>query len=391
MKFRTWAAALAATILAACGGSGGESGGDVIYVGVAGPMTGQYAQFGEALRNGVALAFEEVNAAGGVLGKRLKMVVGDDQGRPNEGVNVARNFVRDPRGIVAVLGHFNSGVSQPAGVVYNEAGIVMLTPASTNPSVTSPDRPFVFRNLPNDAQNGEMLAQFVVRDLGAERIAIYYANNEYGKGLAGVVEEKSKALGASVVDVANYDPNTDEDFRPTLTAWKGKDLDAIVFCGENPKGAQLIKQAREVGIEAPFAGGDGIASHELWTIGGEAAEGVFVVSYFHPENPDPEVKDFVKRFADRFGRPPDVWAAQAYDAARLLADAIARAGAADSAAIRDALAATDGWRGVTGPHRFRNGDAVGKRVIITRVEVTGPGEGRFAFHKEVVPEAAGVD
>lgn len=374
-------------VLAACGGAPGEGG--PIYVGVAGPMTGDLAQFGEALRNGATLAFDEVNAEGGILGRRIEIVVGDDMARANEGVNVARNFARDARGIVAVLGHFNSGVSIPAGEIYNQAGIVMITPASTNPAVTGPGKPFVFRNIPNDAQNGEILAQFVVGDLGAKRIAIYFANNEYGKGLAAVVREKAGTLGAEIVAEAPYDPAADEDFRPVLTAWKNARLDAVVFCGENPKGAQLIKQAREIGLAVPFAGGDGIASDELWTIGGEAAEGTYVVSYFHPANPDPEVRAFLERYKARYGREPDVWAAQAYDAARLLVDAIRRAGSAEPAKIRDALAATDGWRGVTGPHRFRDGDAVGKRVIVTRVEKAPDGSHHFAFHKEVAPEAGG--
>jgi branched-chain amino acid transport system substrate-binding protein len=383
---RCVAAVVLLAAVAACGGAPDEAA--PIRIGVAGPMTGDLAQFGETIRNGVALAFDEANAAGGVIGRKIETVVGDDQARANEGVNVARNFARDGR-IVAVLGHFNSGISKPAGEIYNQAGIVMLTPGSTNPAVTGPEKPFVFRNLPNDAQNGALLAQFVARDLGAGRIAIYFANNEYGKGLAAVVREKVRALGAEVVDEATYDPAADEDFRPVLTRWKNARLDAVVLCGETPKAATLIKQAREAGLAVPFAGGDGLASPELWTIGGAAAEGAYVVSYFHPGNPDPEVRSFVERYRARYGREPDVWAAQAYDAARLLVDAIRRASSAESKAIRDALAATDGWRGVTGPHRFRDGDAVGKRVIVTRVEKASAGGHHFAFHKEVAPEVEG--
>lgn len=338
-----------------------------IHVGVGGPMTGDLAQFGESLRRGVELAFKEINDAGGVLGAKLEIVIGDDQANPKEGVNVARNFASDPR-IKAVLGHFNSGISKPAGEIYNKDGLLMITPASTNPAVTSPSKPFVFRNLPNDDQNGELLAEFVAKDLGAKRLAIYFANDEYGKGLAKVVNGKAQELGATIVDSASYDPNADEDFRPVLTKWKGESLDVVILACENPKGAQLIKQAREVGLEATFAGGDGIASAELWTTGGGSSIGTYVVSYFHPENPDPVVREFVQKFKSAYGREPDVWAAQAYDAAHLLARSMMMAGTADPAKVRDVVATTNGWKGVTGPHRFKDGNAVGKRVIITRVE-----------------------
>ncbi|MEK8022238.1 MAG: ABC transporter substrate-binding protein [Candidatus Hydrogenedentota bacterium] len=393
MKLKNILCGALAFAAAACGGGGQQPAGggagqeqSRITIGVAGPMTGDLRQFGESLKNGAAMAFDEINASGGLLGKQVDISVGDDQANSKEAMNVARNFVGDSRKPLAVLGHFNSGSSKPAGEIYNQAGIIMLTPASTNPAVTSPERPYVFRNLPNDAQNGDMLAQFIIADMGAKRIAIYFANNEYGKGLAEIVEKKAAALGVTVVDKANYDPAADEDFRPVLTKWKSARLDAIVLAGETPKAAQLIKQAREIGLDVPFAGGDGIASSDLWTIGRDAVLGTFVVSYFHPGNPDTAVQDFVKRFKDKYGREPDVWAAQAYDAARVLADAVKRAGTVDGAKVRDALAATDGWRGVTGPHRFKDGDAVGKRVIITRVEA-GPDGPQFGFHKEVAPES----
>lgn len=188
-----------------------------IVVGLAGPMTGDLAQFGEAMTQGVMMAADELNAAGGVLGKKIRIEKGDDQAKPSEGNLVAQRFTGN-KNIVAVIGHFNSGVSIPASAIYNHFGIVEITPASTNPKLTNQGFANVFRNLPTDDENGRQLADFASRR-GFKRIAIYYANNAYGKGLADIFEERAKGLGIEIVDKQAYDPDREEDFRPVLRNW----------------------------------------------------------------------------------------------------------------------------------------------------------------------------
>jgi branched-chain amino acid transport system substrate-binding protein len=400
-------AVLAVAVLAACGGGSPDhasergtraeaSKGDIL-IGAAAPFTGDLAQFGESMRNGIDLAVEEINAAGGILGgRKLRIEAGDDQAKPSEGTLVAQRFAGN-LDMVAVVGHFNSGVSIPASDIYEKLGLLQITPASTNPKLTSRGLRLIFRNLPNDDENGRQLADFASRK-GFKRVAIYFANNAYGKGLADVFEKRAKENGIEIVDRQAYDPERDEDFRAVLTKWKGAAgaggaaaaanaaLDAICIAGENPKGAIIISQAREVGLKTPFLGGDGIASPELWEIGGSAAEGTFVTSYFHPGDPRPEVAKFNEAFQAKYGRLPDVWAAQAYDAVKILAAAMTAANSPAPVKVAAALRTLKDWVGVTGVHAFdQNGDVVGKKVIVTVVK-----NGAFALYEDqasTVPDA----
>lgn len=366
--------ALVVGFLGACGGRtdpassraarAEQAKGDIV-IGVGAPFTGDLAQFGTSMINGVMMAVEEINSAGGVLGRKITIEKGDDQAKANEGTLVAQRFAGNPD-MVAVLGHFNSSISHPASAIYQSYGLLMLTPASTNPIITQQGFNLVFRNLPNDDENGRQLADFAVRQ-GYKRLAIYFANNTYGKGLADVFEARAKEQGIAIIDRQSYDPGRDEDFRAVLTNWKGANLDAICIAGETPKAANIISQARELGINVPVMGGDGLASSELWELGGPAAEGTFVVQYFHPSDTRAEVVAFNEKYQKAHGRLPDVWAAQAYDAMKVLAAAMEKAGSTVPAKVADALRTIE-WQGVTGHHAFdQKGDVIGKKVVITVV------------------------
>lgn len=382
----TWgmvALAVVVCLAAACGGGGhgaaaeraarAESATGDILIGAAGPMTGDLAQFGQSMLHGINLAVDEINAAGGVNGRRFRVEVGDDRANASEGTLVAQRFAGN-LDLVAVIGHFNSGISIPTSAIYDRFGLVQITPASTNPKYTQQGFRRTFRNIPNDDENGRQLGDFIGRQ-GWKRIVIYFANNAYGKGFADVVEARAKELGVAVLDRQAYDPDRDEEFRPVLTRWKSLEFDAVVLAGENPKGAIIISHARDVGITQPFCGGDGIASNELWKIGGAAAEGTYVTSYFHPSDERPEVVAFMKAFQAQYGQEPDVWAAQSYDAVKVLAEAIRAAGSTNPDKIAAALHAVRGWQGVTGSHTFNEaGDVVGKKVLVTVVK-----DGAFAL------------
>lgn len=385
-------AALAVVMVAAACGGGGHSAANEratradaatgeIVIGAGGPMTGDLAQFGQSMLNGINLAVEELNAAGGINGRRFRVEIGDDQAKASEGTLVAQRFAGN-LDVVAVIGHFNSGISIPTSAIYDRFGLVQITPASTNPKYTQQGFRRAFRNIPNDDENGRQLAEFIGRQ-GWKRVVVYFANNAYGKGFADVVESRARELGVEILDRQAYDPDRDEDFRPVLTRWKGLSFDAVILAGENPKGAIIISQAREVGITKPFCGGDGIASNELWKIGGAAAEGTYVTSYFHPSDQRPEVVSFIKAFQAKYGQEPDVWAAQSYDAVRVLADAIRTAGSSNPEKVAAALHAVRDWPGVTGLHTFNEaGDVVGKKVLVTVVR-----NGSFALVSDSAPAA----
>lgn len=194
-------------------------------------------------------------------------------------------------------------------------------------------------------------------------------------------ELRAKENGVEIVDRQSYDPERDEDFGPVLTKWKNLPMDAICIAGENPKAAIIISKARELGLKAPFMGGDGLASSELWKLGGAASEGTFVTSYFHPGDPRPEVVKFNTDYKARYGQLPDVWAAQAYDAMKVLAVAMTAANSTSPEKVAVALRSLKDWGGVTGIHSFdQKGDVVGKRVIVTIVK-----NGAFALFQETAP------
>ncbi|MEW5692904.1 MAG: branched-chain amino acid ABC transporter substrate-binding protein [Candidatus Hydrogenedentota bacterium] len=340
----------------------------VIVLGVAAPFTGELAQFGESIKNAVELALSEINQSGGVLGYKIEYIIGDDKADPKEAVSVAQRLVTI-NNIIAVIGHFNSGCSIPASEIYDANGIIQLTPASTNPRLTERGLKFVFRNLPNDNENGRQLAEFAVNRLNAKRILIIYANNAYGKGLADIFEKRATELGANILSKETYDPAVDVDFRPIISKWLKIEADVICISGETPKGAIFIKQAREMGIKLPFIGGDGIDSSELWKIAGDGADGVCVTSYFHYTDDRQEAQDFVRKYKDKYNDIPDVWAAQSYDAVYLLVEAIRNANSIDRGLVRDSLAKIKDFPGVTGRTTFdENGDVIGKKVIIKKVE-----------------------
>jgi branched-chain amino acid transport system substrate-binding protein len=242
---------------------------NVIRIGAAGQLTGPEAVFGSDMLNGVKLAVEEWNAKGGVLGKKIELVPGDDQAEPRQAVAVANKFVNE--GVVGVVGHFNSSCSIPASEVYNKAGIPQISHASTNPKLTEQGFVDVFRVCGRDDQQGKAAADFAVQKLKVRRVAIIHDKTTYGQGFA---EEFKKALGPAVEIVA-YEGMTkgEKDYSPVVTKVKGANPDLVFFGGIYTEGGLLIRQFKAVGGTAPFIGGDGIMSEELVKIGGPAVDG----------------------------------------------------------------------------------------------------------------------
>lgn len=313
---------------------------------------------------GINMAVEEINAAGGVLGRPLLTIKQDDRSDVTQGRLIAQQFA-DNLDLVAVIGHSDSFVSLPASATYQFAGLLMLSPGSTNPALTMQGFDLVFRNVPTDDDIGRQLATYALT-AGYRRMLILYQNDTYGRELGNVFERYAARFGIEIVDRRSY-VEGQGTFAPILKLWKKLPFDAIFVAGNAPEAAIFIREARAADITQPILGGNGLDSPELLSAGGAAVEGVVVASFFHPDLPT--ARDFTARFQATYGVLPDAAAAQGYDAVHLLAYAIEQAGSVVPAEIAAALHTVSRWSGVTGTHTFNErGDVVNKPIVLKVVQ-----------------------
>ncbi len=303
-----------------------------VRIGVAGPMTGPEAKMGTDFRNGASIAMEEWNAKGGVLGKKVDLVIGDDQSDPKQAVAAANKLVNE--GVVGVIGHFNSSCTIPASDVYSRAGIPMITPGSTNPLVTERGYKEVFRVCGRDDQQGLVGADFVKNKLKLKRVAVIHDKTTYGQGLA---DEFKKNLG-NAVEVVYYAGVTkgDKDFKTVLTSIKEKKPELVYFGGIYPEAGLLVKQAREINLMVPFLSGDGTIDTKFIEIAGDkAAEGTYLTFGPDPKN-IPAAKDFIEKYQKKFGELGP-YSLYAYDAINMLLTAAKEAGTTQGKPIVEKL------------------------------------------------------
>jgi branched-chain amino acid transport system substrate-binding protein len=332
---------------------------DVIKIGVAGPMTGDQAKMGMDFKNGVTLAVEEWNNRGGVLGKKIEIVITDDQHDPKQAVSIANKMIND--GVIGVIGHFNSSCSLPASDVYDRAGIPVITPGSTNPLLTEKGYRGVFRACGRDDQQGKIGADFVINSLKLKNVAVLHDKTTYGQGLA---DEFKKFLGGKV-NVVYYSGivQGDKDFKMVLTAVKSKKPELIFFGGIYPEAGLLVKQAKELGLNAPFMSGDGTIDPKFIEIAGvPAAEGTFLTFSPDPEN-IPSARGFIEQYRAKFG---DIgpYSIYAYDAANILLSAMKEANSTDGKAIIDKLHAME-FNAALGTIRFdQKGDVTVSPFVV---------------------------
>jgi branched-chain amino acid transport system substrate-binding protein len=366
-----------AGVLAGCGPQGTSDG--AIKLGHFASMTGDTASFGQSTDQGIRLAIDEVNSSGGVLGRKLEVITEDDRSITEEARTAAQKLIQRD-GVVALLGEVASSRSMAAGPEAQRAGVPMVSPASTNVKVTEIGD-YVFRTCFIDPFQGAVMARFAWNELGARRVAILFDfKQDYSVGLADAFRETFRGLGGEIVADERY-TSGDIEFRAQLTTIRAANPDAVFVPGYYTELGLLAKQARELGLSAPLLGGDGWDSEKTLEIGGAAVEGYYFSTHYSAESDDPRVQSFVLQFKERYGSVPDAMAALGYDAAKLLADALARAGGTDGPALRDALATTRDFGGVTGritidPRRNAHKDAV-----VIKIE-----NRRFKFFKSVPAE-----
>nr|CRH07131.1 High-affinity branched-chain amino acid ABC transporter (substrate-binding protein) [Candidatus Magnetococcus massalia] len=294
--------------------------GDTIRIGVAGPFTGAYAAFGEQQWRGASQAVADINAAGGINGKKLEIVKGDDACEPKQAMAVANRLV-DKEEVNAVVGHFCSSTTMPASEVYDEANVLVMTHGSTNPKVTERGLATILRMCGRDDQQGSVGAEFVVKNLGAKRIAVLHDKDTYGQGLADAMRNHLKTMGLTEV---LYEGLTrgEKDFNALVTKIKSVKADAVYFGGLHNEAGPLVRQMREQGITAPLISGDGIVSEEfvLAAGGGRFVEQVYMTFGADPRT-NPAGKSLVERYR-KMNYEPEGYTLYAYSVVQSIAEAM---------------------------------------------------------------------
>jgi branched-chain amino acid transport system substrate-binding protein len=318
-----------------------------IKIGEVGPLTGKDAAFGQQGHRGIQMAVDEINAKGGVLGRPLEVVAADNQSKAGDSATAAKKLLSRDK-VVALLGDGTSTNCNEITPIAQAAKIPFIATTATSPDVTE-KRDYIFRTCFIDPFQGAVLAKFAQKTMKVKRVALMTSvSAAYSVGLSKVFREQFTKVGGDVTIEQKYSEG-DKDFRAQLTAIKAAKPDAIAVTGFYTEAALICKQARDLGITVPLFGGDGWEAPELIETGGKAVEGTYYASHYSSESTAPEVKEFVKKYRKRFnGETPDSMAPLAYDALRIVAEAIARAGTTEGPKLRDALAATKNFPGVTG-------------------------------------------
>ena len=322
------------------------SGDDVWRVGEIGSLSGQQATFGQSTHHGIELALKEINDAGGVKGKKFKLTTYDDQGKPDEAASATLRLISQDH-VQVVLGEVASTNSKAMAPPCQNNKVPMISPSSTNPEVTAIGD-YIFRVCFIDPFQGTVMAKFAHDNLKLNKVAILKdVRSDYSMGLSKYFTETFTKMGGSIVKEASYSQG-DMDFKAQLTELKSAQPQAIYLPGYYNDVGLIVSQARDLGITAPFMGGDGWDSSKLYELGGKALNGSYFSDHSTNQDPNPKLQKFIADYKAAYGEPPDALAALGYDAMRVAADAFARAKSGSGPDVRDAIASTKDFDGVTG-------------------------------------------
>ena len=358
---------------------GSTDDGGPIRVGVYVDLTGQTSSFGQSTKNGIQMAADEINKAGGINGRQVQLVIEDDQGLPAQAATVVTKLINQDK-VHAVLGEVASSNTLAAAPKAQEAKIPMITPSSTNPKVTQVGD-YVFRVCFIDPFQGEVMAKFAANTLKAKTAAVLTdVNSDYSRGLDQFFTENFTKLGGRIVEKQSY-TQTDQDFSGQLTAIRSANPDVIYLPGYYGQVGVIAKQSKQLGIKAPLLGGDGWDAPQLFQLGGDALNGSFFSNHYSYEDARPEVKAFVDAYRARFNAVPDAIAALAYDAMKVLADSIKRAGTTNGPKLRDAIAQTANFLGVTGTISINQDRNAVKPATVFELQA-----GKYVFRENIYPE-----
>lgn len=354
--------------------------GSPIKIGYFGDLSGPTFNFGESAKNGMLLATEEINQSGGINGRKIDVVIEDDQGRPERAATVVNKLINQDK-VVALIAGGASGSSLAAGPRAQSASVPMISPSSTNPAVTQIGD-YVFRACFIDAFQGEVIAKFAANTLKAKKAAIMLDfNSPYSRGLTEFFELSFAKLGGQVVTKQSYNQG-DTDFKGQLSTIRDAEPEVVYLPGYYGDIALIAKQARQLKLDQPLLGGDGWDAPELWQLAGDSLNGSYISNHYSVEDPAPAIQKFVRDYKLHYGNlTPDAHAALAYDAMRFLIDAIQRAGVVDAPKVRDALAETKNFPGVTGMISMdRDRNAV-KSAVVLKLQDT-----KYIYQETIQPE-----
>lgn len=371
------AVAFAGLLLAACKKAPDASSQSEIVIGEFASLTGSTASFGQSSHKGVQMAVDELNAAGGVLGKPVRLIVEDNQSKPGESATVVRRMIsRD--GVVALIGEVASSRSLEVAPIAQQNKVPMISPASTNPKVTEVGD-YVFRVCFIDPFQGTVLAKFMLSK-GWTRVGVLTdVKQDYAVGLTEFFQDYFTKNGGTIVSNQSYSSG-DKDFKAQLTSIRGANPQAVLVSGYYNEAGLIASQARELGLSVPLLGGDGWDSPSFVEVAGAAAEGNFFSNHFSAEDQSPAVQGFLEKFRTKYNEEPDAMAALGYDAMMILADALKRAGTTDSQPLRDAIAATKDFPGVTGSITLDESRNASKSAVILTIR-----DGKFRYVETVRP------
>ena len=360
--------------------SGGTPGvfGDTILLGEVGSLTGSEATFGISTRNAIELAINEVNAAGGVKGRKVEVRVYDDQSKPEEAANAVTRLINQDQ-VLLILGEVASTNSIAMANKAQPARVPMISNASTNPKVTEIGD-YIFRVCFIDPFQGYVMARFAHDNLKFNKVAVLKdLASDYSQGLADVFKRKFTEMGGKIVGEETYAKGS-TDFRSQLTAIKRSQPDGIYVPGYYTDIGVIARQARELGINAKLMGGDGWDSEKLFELGGSAVEGSYFSNHYSPDDPNPRIQKFIADYKAAFGSVPDSLAALGYDAAMVAVDAMKRAPNLDRVSVRNAIAATKNFPGVTGTITLDDKRNATKPAVVLEV-----GKGKTKYVATIAP------
>lgn len=364
------------------GGPGTGNNTGPIVIGYYGDLSGRTSNFGQSTKEGVLMAADEINKAGGINGRQVQILSEDDEGRPEKAATVVTKLI-DQDKVVALLGEVASGNTLAAAPKAQSSKIPMISPSSTNPAVTQVGD-YIFRVCFIDPFQGEVMAKFAANTLKAKKAAIMLDfNSPYSRGLTEFFEASFKKLGGEIVNQQSYTQG-DRDYKGQLTAIRSANPDVIYVPGYYGEVGVIAKQAQQLGIKAPMLGGDGWDATQLWELGGSALNGYFISNHYSIDDPSPAIQKFVTDYQGRYSKKPDALAALGYDSMMVLAAAIKAAGGTEGPKLRDAIAKTQNFPGVTGSITLDAQRNAVKPAVVLKLQ-----DQKYIYQETIYPEGMG--